>query len=249
MNLSADAWLARQLGRDAFRVELADDAAGDAAASRPALMAHREGHPQAMYSAKVATTAVGAVEALSRVGFYVVDVNVTFARGAPAPDVRSDPRFTVTCATDGNARDVLDIAASAFRYSRFHLDPAIPIETAHRLKRAWVEGYLEKARGDRLFVAVDDRGVTTGFLAALVTERQGATVAVIDLIGVRNDRQRSGAGTALVSAFCVAYATRCDRYEVGTQAANLPSLRFYARFGFHVAATTYVLHMHAPLCR
>jgi ribosomal protein S18 acetylase RimI-like enzyme len=249
VNLSADAWLARQLGRDAFCVELSDGHPGDAAASLPALSAHRDAHPRAMYYGKVATTAVDAVEALSRVGFYVVDVNVTFARAASAPAVRSDPRFTVTCATDDGAGDVLEIAASAFRYSRFHLDPAIPIETANRLKRAWIESYLQKSRGDRLLVAIDERGMTAGFLAALLTDREGATVAVIDLIGVRSHCQRSGAGTALVAAFCRAYADRCDRFEVGTQAANVPSLRFYHRLGFDVAATTYVLHMHAPLRR
>jgi GNAT superfamily N-acetyltransferase len=246
VKVTVDGWLAEQLARDAFRVELTDEHPVEAAAGLPALIAHREAHPGAMYYARIATTAIDAVEALSRVGFYVVDVNVTLARTALALDRSPASPFTITDGGDGNAAGVLDIAGSVFRYSRFHLDPAIPIETAHRVKRSWVESYVQKSRGDRLFVAADARGAAAGFLAALVIRRDDVTAAVIDLMGVRTGLQRMGAGTALVAAFLRTYADRVGRYEVGTQAANVPSLRFYARFGFEIADTTYVLHMHSP---
>jgi len=50
----------------------------------------------------------------------------------------------------------LDIAESAFVYSRFHLDPLVPKELANRVKREWIANYVRRQRGERLLVAEVD---------------------------------------------------------------------------------------------
>jgi ribosomal protein S18 acetylase RimI-like enzyme len=135
---------------------------------------------------------------------------------------------------------VLRIAASSFVYSRFHLDPAIPKETAHKVKRAWVNSYIHKMRGERLLVALLD-GKPVGFLAVLATPEPGR---VIDLIGVDRAYQGRGVGRALVSFFIADSADRYPLLRVGTQVANVPSMRLYESLGFRIDETAYVLHAH-----
>ncbi len=140
-------------------------------------------------------------------------------------------------------RQVLDIAASCFRYSRFHLDPHVPDEVANRIKHDWVLNYIRKKRGERLLVASID-GRPVGFLAVLTSEFDGKRVETIDLMGVSEAFQKQGVGKALVGYFIQQYEDRCDFLQVGTQAANIPSMRLYQSLGFSIVGTRYAMHLH-----
>lgn len=215
MSLRADEWLSRVLG---FPVHVGDEPA-----------------PGLVY-AKVATRDVERVAELEAVGFRVVDVNVTLERlmGAPADggDVFVEP------ARPDQHEALVDIAGRAFRWSRFHLDPLIPNELADRVKREWVRSYVTGTRGSELLAAADG-GRAVGFLAVLAD----GEVRVIDLIAVAPEAQGRGVGSALVAELLRRHPG-CERIRVGTQAANVDSLRFYERHGFAVAASDYVLHRH-----
>jgi ribosomal protein S18 acetylase RimI-like enzyme len=221
-----DPWLGEIMGRPAFRL----DGNGDAGAVARHVAEHR-----GFYFAKVPTDQIADVAALAKLGFVVVDTNVTFslAREPTAP-----PAFDVGEMRDGEADAVLDIAGSAFRYSRFHLDPQVPAELAHRIKREWIRNYVLKRRGDALLVA-RDAGTPIGFLAALTSHG----TAVIDLVAVATAAHGRGAGVALTAAFAARY--RGMPRIVGTQVANVPSIRLYTKLGFALARSTYVLHLHA----
>jgi GNAT superfamily N-acetyltransferase len=251
----ADAWLSEVMNRPVFRV----DGSGDTAD----LAAHTGAHRGGFYFAKVATDSVEDVAQLARLGFSVVDTNVTFeltdnetqyvvdAVALPRTSTR-DMRKPVDAprapAAGGDELDigevkpaetdaVLDIAGSAFRYSRFHLDPRIDNALAHTIKREWIRNYVLGKRGAGLLVA-RERGRPIGFLAHLVTKG----TAVIDLIAVATDAHGRGAGSALTAAFAGLY-TGMPRV-VGTQIANVPSIRLYTRLGFALARSQYVLHAH-----
>jgi ribosomal protein S18 acetylase RimI-like enzyme len=111
------------------------------------------------------------------------------------------------------------------------------------VKREWVASYFEGRRGDRLFVA-RVAGRIAGFLAAVMTQHDGRPAAAIDLVGVAADHQRAGVGRALVRRFAAHYAG-CEHVIVGTQAANVPSIRMYEGLGFRAVRSAYVLHRHA----
>jgi len=255
MIVERDIWLSEQLGHDAFRVviELRNETGeGETAAwVDPDLhflatcFPTRAAKAQpAFYYAKVPTAHVATVATLNTLGFRVVDVNVTLSC---APQVITNPMchtgLVVREATVQDGDAILDIAASCFRYSRFHLDPLIPLECANAIKRAWVWSYLERQRGEQLLAAfMGERPI--GFLAVLETKIKGMSARVIDLVGVDQAQQRSGVGKALVGAFLVDCTKRGTLAVVGTQAANLPSLRLYEAMGFRVCDTTYVLHAH-----
>lgn len=255
MIVERDSWLSEQLGRDAFRVVVeprvetpggftqtgVDPDLHFLASCFPARAAKAQ---PAFYYAKAPTHQVETVAALTTLGFRVVDVNITLSC---APQMIASPvchaGLVIREATTHDGDAILAIAASCFRYSRFHLDPAIPSERAHAIKRAWVQSYLERRRGEQL-LAVFAGERPLGFLAVLDAKIKGKSARVIDLIGVDETRQRCGVGKALVGAFLVDCTKRGALAVVGTQAANLPSLRLYEAMGFRVCETTYVLHAH-----
>jgi ribosomal protein S18 acetylase RimI-like enzyme len=139
----------------------------------------------------------------------------------------------------------VEIAGTCFRYSRFHLDPRVPREIADRIKREWIRNYATKRRGERLLVASLE-GRPAGFLAVLASESGGQRIRTIDLVGVAAWAQRRGVGRALVEAFIAASRGVCDVMQVGTQAANIPSMRLYETTGFCMSRSQYVLHGHVP---
>ncbi|MFN0253015.1 MAG: GNAT family N-acetyltransferase [Kofleriaceae bacterium] len=224
-----DDWLTAVMRRHVFRVQGSGDAG--------AIEAHVRDQARAFYFAKVATDRVFDVQALSALGFVVVDTNVTFelAREIPlSPEidvVELDPADTA------GADAALAIAGSAFRYSRFHLDPQIGLDLAHHVKREWIANYVKRARGEPLLLARYN-GRVLGFLAPIIAHG----TAVIDLVAVAADANGRGVGSALCAAFAHRY--RDMPCIVGTQIANVPSIRLYTKLGFVFSKSSYVLHLH-----
>lgn len=202
------------------------------------------GRRTAFFYTRVPTSRVAHVGQLMQAGFRVVDVNITLER-APA-HASSKHNFRDIQVVDYKPEyetAVLQIAGSCFVYSRFHLDPHVGHDLANMIKRAWVQNCCRGKRGDHLFIAtMANRPV--GFLAALATRVDDQACCVIDLVGVAPEAQGRGVGRALVEAFLCHYAGRCDRFRVGTQAANIRSLRLYEKVGFQICQTDYVLHAH-----
>ncbi len=243
MEIREDRWLAAIFGYPVFRLEGELRSAG----VTDLIGDHARRQAAAMYWAKADTDQVDVVRRLAATGFYVVDVNVTFGletagrRGLAAAVGAQDCAIREIRAQDYEA--VLEIAATCFRYSRFHLDPLIPKGIANRVKCDWILSYIKKQRGEQLFVAVSE-GRPAGFLAVLAQDLGERRVRVIDLIGVDEAFQGRGMGRALVSFFIDRYAGESDYLQVGTQVANLPSLSLYQKFCFTIARTQYVMHMH-----
>jgi ribosomal protein S18 acetylase RimI-like enzyme len=211
-----DAWLGQRLGRPTFMFEDDDDPSAPIGPG--------------FYQAKVDCADVARVRDLENAGFRVVDVNVTLRREAAPLAHAGDVQ--VADAAPAQREAVLAIAADHFEVSRFHMDPAIPAATARAIKRDWAASVLDGLRGERMLVA-EVSGAVAGFLALLAGP-------VIDLIAVRTDVRRAGAGRALVAA-CAD-----ETLTVGTQIANTGALRFYERLGFLTVASRYVLHLHRP---
>jgi len=139
--------------------------------------------------------------------------------------------------------ETLRIAGSCFQYSRFHLDPLVSLPVANQIKHDWILNYIRQQRGERLFVALMGEK-PVGFLAVIAAEMNRERTYTIDLIGVSGDFQKRGIGQALTAFFIQHYGERSDRLQVGTQAANIPSMRLYQKLGFQISQTQYVMHGH-----
>src|SRR5688572_4478693 len=132
MKFVPDAWLSGVFGYDVIRVIAEKDELVD-----PKTIFPRDSLPQrAFYYTKVPVTAVEQVGGLTNAGFRVIDVNVTFER-QPAQRVNSNTSILVRDVQPGDTKAVLEIAGTAFTYSRFHLDPFVSRELADKVKREW----------------------------------------------------------------------------------------------------------------
>jgi dTDP-4-amino-4,6-dideoxy-D-galactose acyltransferase len=239
--IKPDGWLAGLMGRPVFRVDLAGPEGDQGADER--LREHSRQQARAFYYAKVDAVRVDTARRLSAGGFFVADTNVFFRLDRAPQLTRDFPGVTVGELQAGEEDAVLAIAADAYRFTRFHLDPFVGSDLANAIKRAWCGNYVRRLRGDRLFVARLD-GRPAGFLAALTVEAGGQHKAIIDLVGVAPALQRRRVGAALTTAFVEHYRGRAAMLEVGTQVANLPSIRLYERCGFSLVSSQYVLHLH-----
>lgn len=230
--LAADAWLARHLARQAWRVD--QDPEGESLAGLRA-------QQNAFAYAKVAAEEARLVGDLVANGFMPVDVSVTFEGPAPKESSAAGVRFAQSSDRDA----VAAIAHGSFRFSRFHLDPRVPAAVANAIKAEWAANFFTGRRGDGMVVA-EAGGSVVGFLQLLWT---GGDVLVIDLIGVAASHQRRGIARNMIH-FAAAHGTGDARkpghIRVGTQVANTKSVRLYESLGFRLVGAQYVLHYHAP---
>ena len=229
MAIVADQWLGERLGVPAYTVAPADAAE---------LSARAESGETAFYQARVDCRRTDEAIALAAAGMRVVDVNLTLERRPGLEDAAAS--WTIAEAGDDDWDALLDIAGSAFRCSRFHLDPDIGEDTADAIKRSWMESYRDRKRGDHVLVARQGAGPPAGFIAVIA---EPAT-HVIDLVAVSADARGRGAGRALTCAFVDrAHALDVTTVRVGTQAANVPATSLYERLRFTLSASAYNLHL------
>jgi len=242
MQIVPDNWLAGVFGRKVFRVIL-EDTDGDLKPLDTVFPDHRApGENGAFYYTKIPTDRVAPVQTLASCGFYVVDVNVTLSceSSSAATPLKTARSFEIRAAIGTDFDQAISIAGSCFRFSRFHLDPAIPVSLANRIKEEWIRSYSRKTRGDELWVALQD-GKVVGFLAEIRSAQNNKRIRIIDLIGVDPHFQKRGVGRSLVKFF-VNDKSQCDLFQVGTQIANVASLRLYESLGFSATTSQYVLH-------
>ncbi|MBI4356618.1 MAG: GNAT family N-acetyltransferase [Gammaproteobacteria bacterium] len=228
--LKPDNWLTQQLGCEAWRIE---EAVGG-----ESLSLLESSLPIFAY-AKVEASLLATVWRLNDLGFRVVDLALTFEGGIQSREVNANLRFAVPADRDA----VVRIAAAAFQYSRFHLDPMISTETANAIKSEWANNYFTGQRGEGMVVA-ERAGQVVGFLQLFWQ----SDILVIDLIGVDPSYQGQGIGRELISyASCYGSGDhrKPQRMKVGTQAANISSVRLYEALGFRLTGAQYVLHYHS----
>jgi len=191
--------------------------------------------------ARLATSDSRSLQAFQAAGFQVVDTTITLeTSGLPPSDGDDARRVRFARAVDADA--VEQLSREGFAYSRFHLDPRIDRTVADEIKAQWAANFFRGARGDHMVVGGHD-GPASGFLQLL----SGADgVLTIDLIAVAASHRRKGLAAAMIRFA----AHRCPgtvRLRVGTQAANIESLRLYQRLGFVITDTAHVLHCHGPV--
>ncbi len=244
MELEQDAWLSGILQKAAFRVSGAANGTRSHCDLVKKMRVVAKRGPAFFYT-RASTRDIASLRRFSEAGFYVVETNVLMER---RPAARLPEFFGGRCrvrpVVAKDADRLLDIAGTSFEYSRFHLDPEIPRRVADRIKREWIQSYIDGKRGDELLVA-EKKGKAVGFLAVLAKREGRLSLRIIDLLAVSSRMRGHGVGRSLVGALVRGGAGRCHRLRVGTQAANGPALRFYENCGFRVKDTAYVMHAHS----
>lgn len=174
----------------------------------------------------------------------LVSERVTFARGVTAGQVDS---ILATANTSSiverwegvtPTNELLHLAREAGRYSRFRVDPRVPVQVFEQIYDAWIRNSLTKQIADEVMV-IRDRSSLVG----LVTVGAKGERADIGLLAVAEEARGRGLGKALVRA-SLEWALRRHFREaqVVTQGANLPACQLYMSCGYTIERAENVFH-------
>lgn len=163
-------------------------------------------------------------------GFHLVDQRMTleWRDGASV-----DPVSGVRNASSDDVPELVAIARSAYRLSRFYSDGNYPLERCDDLYEAWLRRCWREAP-EHLLVAPAGTGIG-GFIACRRDAR--ASEGRIELLGTAAEHRGEGLASALVRAAqqrLVAAGARGIR--VVTQGRNVAAQRLYQAAGFRTVA-------------
>lgn len=145
---------------------------------------------------------------------------------------------------------ILEIARSAYRFDRFHSDPALPPGAADRLHEDWLLNSCSGKAADMVVVATDERqvlGFVTVKFDAGIRCRTGGLLATIVLVATAERGRRLG----IAKATTLATLSRLRRHDiaavqVGTQLSNIGAGRLYESCGFRLSASTLTFRKLIP---
>lgn len=211
---------------------------GDALARElPGILAECQKKTPVLVCAKVPTEKINTVTLLEAAGFRVVDTNIVLRKPVEKGKALSG-NCEVRLATEYDVGGVRAIARSEFQYSRFHMDPNVDNKMADQFKAEWAGNFFSGQRGERMVIAeIDDQ--LAGFLQLL----HDGNKLIIDLMAVASAFRRCNVSTDMI-LYAEDRAAGFDCIQVGTQAGNIPALRFYEKVGFRCVGSSYVLHYH-----
>jgi ribosomal protein S18 acetylase RimI-like enzyme len=120
-----------------------------------------------------------------------------------------------------------ELAATAFVFSRFDIDPFFSRQQVQDFHRQWVTN-LHNGLAQALLVS-ETAGELSGFVSCSLDGDKGR----IPLIAVSSEHRGSGLGSALVrAALRWLYDAGAREVRVKTQATNIPATLLYERNGF-----------------
>lgn len=230
-----DQWLSDELQREVYKLDVEE------------LTAYGESDPDEYLSvlnfenvfvyAKIRVNDADKISFLEKLGFNLVDTNIVFERVID-DRIQDTGLSNIRFAVPEDRQRVRELAASSFSFSRFHLDPLLPDDKANEIKASWAENFFFSGRGDGMVVSSIE-GKIAGFLQLLYSGED----LIIDLIAVDKAFRRKGIASGMIT-----YAQRSlkgfKKVRVGTQLANIPSIRMYENLEFIFSGASYVFHYH-----
>jgi len=236
--LIKDEWLTEKIGKSVFQLNEDDIDEGTFSRIWNEFLKQYDEKNYFVFT-KISTDEVGHWQCLESVGFKLTDTNVKFELNGNITVKRNSPKDIEICFAEKKHQETIaEIARDNFIYSRFHLDPLIDNNIADHIKMNWVENYFLDKRGDEMVLALMNNE-PIGFLQLIIKDK----VLFIDLIGV--DKKAQGKGVASAMIQFAKFNIECSVIKVGTQIANLPSIKLYQKIGFLFSGSDYVFHYHS----
>jgi dTDP-4-amino-4,6-dideoxy-D-galactose acyltransferase len=162
-------------------------------------------------------------------GFRFVDIRMTLQAIIPEPKPTGVPSAIIRNYYPSDLPDLVNIARSSFRRSRFYADPRFSPEACDLLYETWVKKECN-TNPEGVFVAEKDNQIIGFITCQLSRERY---MGSIGLIGVAGPSRGLGIGQSLIEhAVQWAHDHGTKQIEVITQGRNTQALRLYERVGF-----------------
>ena len=239
-NFVCDQWLSQIMNRDVYRLIIDDNFVREVSdfESIDYLQLPQLQSRSIFIYAKVPILSTNLIKFIAKIGFNLVDTNVVFDKPMSMNKEFTNNKCSVRFALPEDKNQVAELARNNFTYSRFHLDDDIPLSVANKIKAEWARNYFIGLRGDEMVVSLSN-DVIVGFLLLL----ESSTYLIIDLISVDNNHRRKGIASDMI-AYVESHLNSFSSVQVGTQLANMPSIRLYEKMGFRAYTSNYVFHYH-----
>jgi dTDP-4-amino-4,6-dideoxy-D-galactose acyltransferase len=156
-----------------------------------------------------------------------------FTKSQPSPEIVEYQR-------DKPTTELLDIAILSGQFSRFRIDPSLPIGSFERLYESWIAKTLESRPRDAIYTYQTD-----GRIAGLITVEWRSENCTIGLLAVLEKYQRRGIATKLIRHVRdVCMAKEVDSIEVKTQLSNTSARCLYLKNSFIEQDRSFLYHAH-----
>jgi len=238
-NIIHDTWLAKMLGRKTCKI-VVDDHFIEHDGQK--MIEGLQSEEVFLYSKVPVSSSAGSMF-LQESGFRLIDTNVVFEKSV-SQERAFKGNVTVRFAEADDETQVAELAGRGFRFSRFHRDGNFSEEMANKIKAGWARNFFKGKRGEYMVVADSDDGIK-GFLQLL---REGTRTLVIDLVAVNEGSRHKGIASDMIT-FAEQKCVGTKQIKVGTQLANVPSMRMYEKLGFREMERYHVFHYHSPEMR
>ena len=166
----------------------------------------------------------------------LVDKKAIFTLSDPGCFV-TDPHIACWGTSQGT-EPLVPLALVSGKYSRFKLDPKLPVGSYERLYTRWIEQSVSRSIATEVFCYMVE-----GQPRGLLTLDRKDDRNVIGLVAVDEDYQHRGIGRALVM-HTVSYVHKYQgkSLSVTTQLDNVPACRLYSGSGFSLESVTKIWH-------
>ena len=152
---------------------------------------------------------------------------------------RGEINKAIKSATVDDFEQLLPLAITSGRFSRFRLDEKFVNNEFQRLYQEWLTKSIKHVLADEVLIWRD--GLT---IAGFVTLKKSNNVIDIGLISTDTQHQGKGIGGALVRAvFHYAISNNYPNVRVPTQRRNTDALAFYKKNDFVEVENTFIYHV------
>lgn len=196
-------------------------------------------------SIRVHAADLTSIHSLQHHGFELIDGIQTFTvslEKAPAGTPATPANLQIGEFEPWHIEGVLEIARSAYRFDRFHSDPALPPGAADRLHEDWLRNSCSGQAADMVVVAAEDRQVlgfvTVKFDFAIQCGNGGGLATIVLVATAERGRGRGVAKATTLETLSRLRGRSIAAVQVGTQLSNIGAGRLYESCGFRLGAST-----------
>ncbi len=170
---------------------------------------------------------------LEKSGFIQMDAIVHFNAKLSDVKLQNDIKKSEFFVREGSITDkvrLCEIAASSYRYDRFHSDSYLSTNKVDLAYADWMSNSLN-GLADKVYVLADISETPQGFATINFETLGGYKIAKIWLFGISEETQGTKAGYVFFNAIIERLREEGVYYlEVGTQIKNVRAMRFYAKY-------------------
>lgn len=173
-------------------------------------------------------------------GAFLADEKVTYFKDLTSSLCCPGNSKYVTDSYSGLVPDLglLDLALQSSEYSRFRLDPLVPVGLCDKLYTCWITRSVSKEIAWEVLVVREHNN-----LLGLITLGAEGDCADIGLVAVAADARNKGVGRALVASANRHFLEKgYTRAQVVTQRYNASACRLYESLGYKINKIENIFH-------